>query len=92
MVEIFEKIQLKIVETRTYKNYIIDYFNSDLNYVLEECNLESEDPNMLYCDFKNTFNKVAIIHVPIRTRKVRSEYSPRLDESITKMNYRDYIK
>ena len=75
----FSKNQPKIVETRTYKNYIIDYF---YNYVLEECNWESEDPNMLWCDFKNAFNKVANIHVPIRTRKVRSEYSPWLDESI----------
>ena len=53
----------------------------------------TNDPNALWNQFRNAFNYVADVHAPIKTRRVRSTYTPWLSKSIkTEMNYRDYLK
>ena len=47
----------------------------------------------MWFQFKFVFNKVADIHVPLRSRKVREKYSPWLNDYIRKqINYRDYLR
>ena len=53
----------------------------------------TNDPNALWNQFRNAFNYVADVHAPIKTRRVRSTYTPWLNKNIkTEMNYRDYLK
>ena len=47
----------------------------------------------MWFQFKFVFNKVADIHVPLRSRKVRNKYTPWLNDYIRKqINYRDYLR
>ena len=56
-------------------------------------NWEINDPNMLWNNFRTTFNYVADIHAPIQGRKVRNMKAPWLTDAIKKsMNRRDYLK
>ena len=89
----FVKTQPKLIESRNYKNYNPGHFNRDLDNLLNQYNWESNDPDVLWFQFKFVFNKVADIHVPLRSRKVRNKYSPWLNDNIRKqINYRDYLR
>ena len=46
----------------------------------------------MWGQFKYVFNKIADIHVPLRTRKVRSKYAPWIDASIRQQINRDYLE
>ena len=85
----------KTVFTRDYKNYNVNQFNNHLSEVFSlplNC-ATLIDPNALWNDFKTKFLSVADKHVPIRQRRVKSEYKPWLTNEIKKMSYhRDYLK
>ena len=89
----FVKTQPKLIESRNYKNYNPGHFNRDLDNLLNQYTWESNNPDVLWFQFKFVFNKVADIHVPLRSRKVRNKYTPWLNDYIRKqINYRDYLK
>ena len=67
---------LRCVESRNFKNYVQRDFNYDLHHALLMRNWEINDPNMLWNNFRTTFNYVADIHVPIQSRKVRNMKAP----------------
>ena len=58
----------KCVESRNFKNYVQRDFNYNLHHALLMLNWEINDPNMLWNNFRTTFNYVADIHVPIQSR------------------------
>ena len=88
----FVKTQPKLIESRNYKNYNPGHFNKDLDNLLNQYTWESNDPDVLWFQFKFVFSKVADIHVPLRSRKVRNKYTPWLNDYIRKqINYRDYL-
>ena len=89
----FVKTQPKLIESRNYKNYNPGHFNRDLDNLLNQYTWESNDPDVLWFQFKFVFNKVADIHVPLRSRKVRNKYSLWLNDYIRKqINYRDNLR
>ena len=89
----FVKNDPKFVESRNFKNYIQRDFNQDLYHALFNLNWEINDPNMFWENFQTTFNYVADIHAPLRSRKVRNRKAPWLTDVIKKsMNRRDYLK
>ncbi len=52
-----------------------------------------KDPDQSWDQFRNIFDFVSGIHAPIKTRKVRSTYTPWLTTEIRcEMNKRDYMK
>ena len=82
----------KYVEPRNLKNYVQRDFNYDLHHALLMLNWEINNPNMLWNNFRTTFNYVADIHAPIQGRKVRNMKAPWLTDAIKKsMNRRDYL-
>ena len=76
----FVKTQPKLKESRNYKNYNPGHFNRDLDNLLNQYTWESNDPDVLWFQFKFVFNKVGDIHVPLRSRKVRNKYTPWLND------------
>ena len=89
----FSRNPSKLVESRCLKNYKSSAFKADLNECLFMSDWATNDPNALWNQFRNAFNYVADVHAPIKTRRVRSTYTPWLNKNIkTEMNYRDYLK
>ena len=83
----------KFIESRTFKYYNQDLFTQDIYIILNKLNWNSIDPNILWEDFKVIFNLVSETHAPIRSRRVRSEYAPWINQTIIQdMNHRDYLK
>ena len=76
----FVKTQPKLIESRNYKNYNPGHFNRDLDNLLNQYTWESNDPDVLWFQFKFVFIKVGDIHVPLRSRKVRNKYTPWLND------------
>ncbi|CAB4037673.1 RNA-directed DNA polymerase from transposon BS, partial [Paramuricea clavata] len=60
----------KIVFTRQFKNYNSHQFKEELSYYT---NLDStsNDPNVLWNEFKNNFLTIAEKHAPVRQRRVK---------------------
>ena len=82
----------KFIESRTFKYYNQDLFTQDIYIILNKLNWNSIDPNILWEDFKVIFNLVSETHAPIRSRRVRSEYAPSINETIIQeMNHCDYL-
>ena len=82
----------KIVFTRQFKNYNSHQFKEELSYYT---NLDptSNDPNVLWNEFKNNFLTIAEKHAPVRQRRVKSEHKPWLTKEIKRlMHHRDYLK
>jgi exonuclease III len=80
----------KVIESRDYKSYLQQNFNQDLYAALSLVDWGTDEPNILWDNFKTTFNYVADIHAPTKVRKIRSRKSPWLTDAIKKnMNYRD---
>ena len=53
----------------------------------------SNDPNVLWKEFKSNFLAVAEKHAPIRQRRVKREHKPWLTKEIKRLMYhRDYLK
>ena len=65
-----------------------------LFYTLNSYNTEAQlDPNKMWGKWRNVFTTTADKHVPLITRKVRSQHTPWLTSEIKKrMNHRDYLK
>ena len=69
----FVKTQPKLIESRNYKNYNPGHFNRDLDNLLNQYTWESNNPDVLWFQFKFVFNKVADIRVRLRSRKVKTK-------------------
>ena len=83
----------KVIKSRDYKSYLQQNFNQDLYAALSLVDWGTDEPNILWDNFKTTFNYVADIHAPTKVRKIRSRKSPWLTDAIKKnMNYRDFLK
>ena len=83
----------KVIESRDYKSYLQQNVNQDLYAALSVLNWGIDEPNILWDNFKTTYNDVADIHAPTKVRKVRTRKSPWLTDAIKKnMNYRDFLK
>ncbi len=84
--------QPKIINTRKYKNYKVDAFKYDLSRVLETLS-NSEDPNVVWNDWKERFLAVADMHAPQITRKVKNEHIPWITPRIKdRIHNRDFLK
>ena len=70
------------VESRNLKNYYVNYFNDHLSLLLNNSLWNQNNPNQLWDQFRNIFNHVSDIYAPVKTRKVRSTYSPWLTTNI----------
>ena len=82
----------KFIESRTFKYYKQDLFTQYIYIMLNKLNWNSIDHNILWVDFKGIFNLVSETHAPIRSRRVRSEYAPSINETIIQeMNHCDYL-
>ena len=89
----FSKNSPKLVDSRCLKNYKSSAFKADLSGYLLMNDWASKDPNALWNQFRDAFNYVADVHAPMKTRRVRSVYTPWLNRDIkNEMNYRDYLK
>ena len=66
----------KIIECRKFNKYKSPAFKDDLNYALSISDWGSNDPNVLWNQFRDIFNNVADIHAPITSRRVRSSLCP----------------
>ncbi|CAB4002379.1 Hypothetical predicted protein, partial [Paramuricea clavata] len=89
-------LNTKITELNTklsqFKNYNSHQFKEELSYYT---NLDptSNDPNVLWNEFKNNFLTIAEKHAPVRQRRVKSEHKPWLTKEIKRlMHHRDYLK
>jgi hypothetical protein len=94
------------VNVRNYRNFNQQHFNDDLfhhqtvylsiyglSIYLTLLNWETNDPNILWNHFEKTFNYVPDTHAPLRSKKVRSQNTPWLTDTIKlDMNRRDYLK
>ena len=83
----------KLVESRNFKYYKSSEFKNDLTEILSNWDWRTDDPNVLWNQFRDRFNQVAEMHAPIRIRRVRSKYAPWLNHEIKNaINNRDYLK
>ena len=69
------KRQPKIIVTKQYKSYQVAAFKDDLSKILAVL-INTDDPNIMWEDWKAKFLAVVDIHAPCVTRKVRNEYVP----------------
>ena len=82
----------EIVFTRQFKNYNSHQFKEELSYYTK-LDPTSNDPNVLWNEFKNNFLTIAEKHAPVRQRRVKSELKPWLTKEIKRlMHHRDYLK
>ena len=69
--------QPKITVTKQYKNYQVAAFKNDLSKILATL-IDTDDPNIMWEDWRAKFLAVADIHAPYVTRKVRNDLYPGL--------------
>ncbi len=67
--------QSKITVTRQYQNYQIAAFKNDLSKILATL-IDTDDPNIMWEDWRAKFLAVADMHAPYVTREVRNDYVP----------------
>ena len=72
----YSKNQSKVNRSRDFKNYVQRNFNLDLDIALSNIDWDIDDPNRLSENFKTTFNYVADVHAPTKSRRVRSQKAP----------------
>ena len=81
------------MNVRNYRNFNQQHFNDDLFHHLTLLNWETNDPNILWNNFEKTFNYVSDTHAPLRSKRVRSQKTPWLTDTIKlDMNRRGYLK
>jgi hypothetical protein len=84
--------QPKIIVTRQYKNYQEAAFKNDLSKILSTL-INTDNPDIMWEDWKTIFLAVADTHAPYITRKVRNDYVPWITAEIkNSMYYRDSLK
>ena len=82
----------KIVLSRQFKNYSSYQFKEELGFYTSRYST-SNDPNVLWNEFKSNFLAVAEKHAPIRQRRVKREHKPWLTKEIKRLMYhRDYLR
>ena len=82
----------KIVYTRQFKNYQINNFKQDLANCINS-HVTTNDPNLLWNEFKTKFLTIAEKHAPVRHRRGKSESKPWLTKEIKQLMYhRVYLK
>ena len=82
----------KTVETRQFNHFNTSAFQHDLCEVFKTRVFHS-DPNIAWEEWREAFLNVANFHAPIRTRRVKSAYTPWLTDDIKKLCYhRDYLR
>ena len=82
----------KIVFSRQFKNYNPRQFKEELRYYTSSY-LTSNDPNVLWNEFRNNFLTVADKYAPVRQRRIKREHKPWLTKEIKQLMYhRDYLK
>ena len=97
LVYIYRKISIpkepsKIVFSRQFENYSSYQFKEELSFYTSRYST-SNDPNVLWNEFKSNFLAVAEKHAPIRQRRVKREHKPWLTKEINRLMYhRDYLK
>ena len=84
----------KIVFSRQFENYSSYQFKEELRLSFYTSRYStSNDPNVLWNEFKSNFLAVAEKHAPIRQRRVKREHKPWLTKEIKRLMYhRDYLK
>ena len=65
----------RIILTRQFKNYQASLFKQELSYYLSSY-VTSDDPNVLWNNFKTNFLAIAQKHAPFRQRRVKHEHKP----------------
>ena len=84
--------QPKIIVTRQYKNYQVAAFKNDLSKILATL-IDTDDPNIMWEDWRAKFLAVADIHAPYVTRKVRNDYVFWITAEIKRsIHHRDFLK
>ena len=84
--------QPKITVTRQYKNYQVAAFKNDLSKILASLK-DTDDPNIMWEDWRAKFLAGADIHAPYVTRKVRNDYVPWITAEIKRsIHHRDFLK
>ena len=82
----------RIIFTRQFKNYQASLFKQELSYYLSSY-VTSDDPNVLWNNFKTKFLAIAQKHAPLRQRRVKHEHKPWLTNEIKQLIFhRDYLK
>ena len=77
---------------RQLKNHSSYQFKEELSFYTSRYST-SNDPNVLWNEFKSNFLAVAEKHAPIRQRRVKREHKPWLTKEIKRLTYhRDYLK
>ena len=82
----------KIVFSLQFKNYSSYQFKEELSFYTSRYST-SNDPDVLWNEFKSNFLALAEKHAPIRQRRVKREHKPWLTKEIKRLMYhRDYLK
>ena len=82
----------KIVISRQFKNYNAHQFKEELRHYTSSY-LTSNDPNVLWNEFRNIFLTVADKYAPVRQRRIKREHKPWLTKEVKQLMYhRDYLK
>ena len=82
----------KLVETRQFKHFNALRFQNDLSKAFSAFS-NFNDVNKAWETWKEIFLDIANQHAPLRLRRVKSEYSPWMNNEIKKLSHhRDYLK
>ena len=82
----------RIIFTRQFKNYQASLFKQELSCYLSSY-VTSDDPNVLWNNFKTKFLAIAQKHAPLRQRRVKHKHKLWLTNEIKQLIFhRDYLK
>ena len=82
----------KLVEIRQFKHFNALRFQNDLSKAFSAFS-NFNDVNKAWETWKEIFLDIANQHAPLRLRRVKSEYSPWMNNEIKKLSHhRDYLK
>ena len=78
------KVSPKIIFSRQFKSFNVNQFKEDLRDNINT-NIVTNDPNILWNDWKTKFLTIAEKHAPMRQRRVKSDYKPWLTDQIKQL-------
>ena len=79
------------ISYRNFRNFNRGKFRNDI--CQQDWNCNSDDPNILWADWKGTFLSIVNIHAPSRTKRIRSHKAPWINSELKKgMRDRDAAK
>ena len=80
------------ISYRNFQNFNRESFRNDITQQDWSCN-GSEDPNVLWTDWKTKFLDIVNLHAPLRTRRTRANKAPWINSELKKgMRDRDAAK